>query len=246
MKKQLILLLVFVSGIAMAQTKKPVVAVRTAAPTAGRPVQRASVPPVATPAVRPPQTTLTSPAPEPAAAPAPTPAPVDRQASYESKGNARPVAYERPDDRYDYGSVIKLNFMGLIVGGVNLDFEKRIARKTAVILTGGFYPYGLLKGSYRAGVDLRQYLGESYVPKGLFISAGGLYHFVPYDNTSAGLANLRALVGYQFVTGHFTFEVAGGPAYVILVTDIKNVQDNDTRFKLGLLPAFKATLGYAF
>ncbi|MBN8826963.1 MULTISPECIES: hypothetical protein [unclassified Spirosoma] len=177
------------------------------------------------------------------------PAPATRQAPYDTyQADRTNVTVIDREKRYDYRSVIKLNFMGLILGGVNLDVEKRIAPKTSVILTGGIYPYGVLKGSYRVGLDFRQYLGESYVPKGLFVSAGGLYHFIPYDNntTSAGLVNLRALIGYQFVTGHFTFEVAGGPAYGLIITDSKNLSDDQTRISVGLLPAFKASIGYAF
>ena len=170
----------------------------------------------------------------------------------QSRQQPAPATRQAPYDTYQADrtnvTVIKLNFMGLILGGVNLDVEKRIAPKTSVILTGGIYPYGVLKGSYRVGLDFRQYLGESYVPKGLFVSAGGLYHFIPYDNntTSAGLVNLRALIGYQFVTGHFTFEVAGGPAYGLIITDSKNLSDDQTRISVGLLPAFKASIGYAF
>jgi len=218
--------------------------------------------PVARPYVAP-KKTATAPAPQAKPQPQsqpetpPVPAPKATQAQYEKKQDTRTVVVAR-QKRYDYGSVIKLNFMGLIFGGVNLDYEKRIATRNSVILGGGYYPFGLLKGSYRLGIDFRQYLGESYVPKGLFVSAGAMYHFVPYDKTntsgnitststsSAGLLNLRALVGYQVVTGHFTFEAAGGPAYSFILTDTQNLSDKQSSMTVGFLPAFKLSLGYAF
>lgn len=232
MKALLLLSLLGISMMAIGQQRTSTSVHRKPSSSAVKPTPKSSL--QVSPSVQPAQLQL-------------QPSPATRQATYDQyQADRTNVTGVERDKRYDYGSVIKLNFMGLIVGGINLDVEKRIAPKTSVILTGGIYPYGLLKGSYRAGLDFRQYLGESYVPKGLFVSAGGLYHFIPYDNTSAGLLNLRALIGYQFVTGHFTFEVAGGPAYGIGITDIKNLSDDQTRISIGLLPAFKASIGYAF
>lgn len=243
MKKRLILLLLCLSTLAVAQTKKPITPARKSTSSAAKPVPKTTLQSTGTPTQATPAVQLA-----PTVQTAPVTAPATRQAAYDAHQHDRTTVVVERERQYDYSSVIKLNFMGLVLGGVNLDFEKRIAPKTSVILTGGIYPYGVLKGSYRAGLDFRQYLGESYVPRGLFVSAGGLYHFIPYDNntTSAGLVNLRALIGYQFVTGHFTFEVAGGPAYGIVITDSKNLSDDQSRISVGLLPAFKASLGYAF
>jgi len=242
MKKVLILSLLSISTLAVAQVKKTTTPAGRSALTVGRPTTKPA-PKASLQATAP----VAQPAPVAQTAPAPAPAPVavPVQARSDTRQNSRTTVVQS-ERTYDYGSVVKLNFMGLIVGGVNLDFEKRVAPRTAVVLTGGIYPYGLLKGSYRLGADLRQYLGESYVPKGLFVSAGGVYHFIPYDNTSAGLLNLRGFVGYQFVTGHVTFEVAGGLAYGIIITDSKNLSNDQSRLTLGLLPAFKASIGYAF
>ena len=244
MKKYIILSLLCLSTLAVAQTKKLTGPVRKSAAAVAKPVPKTTLQSTGVPVTQP--TPAVQPA--PAVQAAPVTAPATRQAAYDAHQNDRKTIVVERERKHDYGSVIKLNFMGLVLGGVNLDFEKRIAPKTSVILTGGIYPYGVLKGSYRAGLDFRQYLGESYVPSGLFVSAGGLYHFIPYDNntTSAGLINLRALIGYQFVTGHFTFEVAGGPAYGIILTDSKSLSDDQSRISVGLLPAFKASLGYAF
>ena len=251
MKNQLLLSILLMSTLCVAQQKKPTT-------PQSKPLTKPYVAPKKT-------ATATAPAPAPRVKPQPVvqqetqtrPAPAATQAKYDKYQDTRTVT-EAPKRRYDYGSVVKFNFMGLILGGVNLDFEKRIATRNSIILAGGYYPFGLLKGSYRLGLDLRQYLGQSYTPKGLFVSAGALYHFIPYDKTSingnttststssAGLLNLRGFVGYQFVTGHFTFEVAGGPAYSFILTDTQKLSDKQSSIAVGFLPAFKLSLGYAF
>jgi hypothetical protein len=173
------------------------------------------------------------------------------QEAYDKYQESRTVVVAPIEQPPKVGSVIKLNFMRLIVGGIDVEFEKRIAPKSSAILTGGYYAYGLLKGGYRLGMDYRQYLGKSYSPKGLYVSAGAMGNFVPFkDNMLIGkttviLLNLRALVGYQILSGHFVFDVAAGPAYGF-VTSTDTFSDPDKALKVGLLPAVKLSLGYAF
>lgn len=153
--------------------------------------------------------------------------------------------FELKSNKTKYNNVVKLNFMGLFFGGVNFEYERKIAKKNAIVLTAGYYAYGLLQGGARAGIDAKQYLGKSIAPKGMFVSLGSLYNFNP-SKANSGLINLRGLVGHQSQNGHFTFEIAGGPAYTFLLTDTGNLSDPDTKYKIGLLPAFKLSLGYAF
>ncbi len=153
--------------------------------------------------------------------------------------------FEREANKAKFNNVIKLNFMGLFFGGVNFEYERKIAKKNALVGTVGYYAYGPLQGGARVGLDVKQYLGKSIAPKGMFVSLGSLYNFNP-NKAETGLINLRALVGHQSVNGHFTFEIAGGPAYTFLLTDAGNLSDPDSKYKIGLLPAFKLSLGYAF
>jgi hypothetical protein len=153
--------------------------------------------------------------------------------------------FEREANKTKYSNVVKLNFMGLFFGGVNLEYERKIAKKNSIVATAGYYAYGLLQGGARAGIDVKQYLGKSIAPKGMFVSLGSLYNFNP-NKPDTGLINVRGLVGHQSQNGHFTFEIAGGPAYTFLLTDTGNLSDSDTKYKIGLLPAFKLSLGYAF
>jgi len=51
--------------------------------------------------------------------------------------------------------------MGLIFGGTNFEFEKKVAKKNSLVGTVGYYPFGLLKGGARLGLDAKQYIGES-------------------------------------------------------------------------------------
>jgi hypothetical protein len=216
------------------------------------------------------QTTTTTPAPQ-------TPKPTTlqeatkKQADYDSYQATQERTYSRPkaEKQADFGSVVKLNFLGIILGNVSMDYEKRLGKKSSLILTGGYYAFkGIgdidLTGNFRAGLDYRQYLGKSYSPKGLFVSLGAVGNFFPYKSinsntsTSGGTVlttsssstesqiwlNVRALIGYQFLTGHFTIEGALGPAYGFLMsTEQKNF---DATGKIGFLPAGKLSIGYAF
>lgn len=178
----------------------------------------------------------------------PTPAP---QEAYDKYQESRTVVIAPIEEPPKVATVVKLNFMRLIVGGIDVEIEKRIVAKASVILTGGYYAYGFLKGGSRFGLDYRQYLGKSYSPKGLYISAGTMGNFVRLSNstltekTTVILLNLRALVGYQVLSGHFVFDVAAGPAYGI-ITSTDTFSDPDKALKVGLLPAVKLSLGYAF
>ena len=177
--------------------------------------------------------------------------PVPLQSEYDKYQNSRTVVVAPVEKRPNVGTVVKLNFMRLVVGGIDVELEKSVAPQSSAILTGGYYAYGLLKGGYRLGMDYRQYLGRSYSPKGLYVSAGAMGNFVPVkDNqligkTTVVLLNLRALVGYQVLSGHFVFDVAAGPAYGF-VTSTDTFSDPDKALKVGLLPAVKLSLGYAF
>ncbi|RDB03423.1 hypothetical protein DVG78_24065 [Runella aurantiaca] len=177
--------------------------------------------------------------------------PIPSQSEYDKYQSSRTVVMAPVDQPPQVGTVVKLNFMRLVVGGIDVELEKRVAPKSSAILTGGYYAYGLLKGGYRLGMDYRQYLGKSYSPKGLYVSAGAMGNFVPVkDNqligkTTVVLLNLRALVGYQILSGHFVFDVAAGPAYGF-VTSTDTFSDPDKALKVGLLPVVKLSLGYAF
>ena len=173
------------------------------------------------------------------------------QEAYDKYQESRTVMIAPIEEPPKVATVVKLNFMRLIVGGIDVEIEKRIAPKSSAILTGGYYAYGFLKGGSRFGLDYRQYLGKSYSPKGLYISAGAMGNFVRLSNgaltekTTVILLNLRALVGYQVLSGHFVFDVAAGPAYGI-ITSTDTFSDPDKALKVGLLPAVKLSLGYAF
>ncbi len=177
--------------------------------------------------------------------------PVPSQSEYDKYQNSRTVVIAPVDQPPQVGTVVKLNFMRLIVGGIDVELEKRIAPQSSAILTGGYYAFGILKGGYRIGMDYRQYLGKSYSPKGLYVSVGAMGNFVLVkDNqligkTTVVLLNLRALVGYQVLSGHFVFDVAAGPAYGF-VTSTDTFSDPDKALKVGLLPVVKLSLGYAF
>lgn len=220
---------------ALAQQKKGIPATTQKAPvTPAKPAAQSTY-----------ESLKTAPAQQPSANPVPS------QAEYDKYQNSRTVVVAPVEQPPRVGSVVKLNFMRLIVGGIDLELEKRIAPKSSVILTGGYYAFGILKGGYRLGMDYRQYLGKSYSPKGLYVSAGAMGNFVPVkDNqligkTTVVLLNLRALVGYQVLSGHFVFDVATGPAYGF-VTSTDTFSDPDKALKVGLLPAVKLSLGYAF
>jgi hypothetical protein len=133
--------------------------------------------------------------------------------------------------------------MGLIFGGVNFEFEKKLAKKNALVSTIGYYPYGLFKGNARLGLDAKQYLGASQLPKGLFVSLGSLFNFKLADYADSGFLNSRALVGYQTLSNHVTFEIAAGPQYAFYINSFQNTEENQ---KVGLLPVLKLSIGYAF
>ncbi|WP_428660742.1 hypothetical protein [Runella sp.] len=180
-----------------------------------------------------------------------TPTPAPSQQAYDKYQDSRTVVVAPVEQRPEVGTVLKLNFMRLVVGGIDVELEKRVAPQSSVVLTGGYYAYGILKGGYRAGIDYRQYLGKSYSPKGLYVSLGAMGNFVPIketgviEKTTILLLNLRALAGYQFLSGHFVFDVAAGPAYGF-ITSTDTFSDPDKALKVGLLPAVKLSLGYAF
>lgn len=150
----------------------------------------------------------------------------------------------------NFGRVIKLNFANLIIGGISLDYENRIASNRSVILSGGYYARGVLKGNYRVGTDFRQYLGESKAPKGIFVSLGAMANYFKYTNADTGeninltFMNIRALFGYQAMSGNFTFEGAIGPGYGLILS--KNIGAQDAKIPIGILPSAKLSIGYAF
>lgn len=184
----------------------------------------------------------------------PTRSPAQQPTSEYDRYNSQrqTAASERRNDSPDVGSVVKINFMRLIIRGIDLEFEKRIMEKSSLILTTGYYFGGPLQGGYRLGLDYRQYLGQSLSPAGLYVSGGAVGNFLPIaDNALVGnatvlLLNLRGLVGYQFLTGHFVFDIAAGGSYAFVSTT-KAITDKDGgALTVGLLPAFKMSLGYAF
>jgi hypothetical protein len=148
------------------------------------------------------------------------------------------------------GKVVKLNFANLIVGGLSMDLENSLSSKQSIILSGGYYIRGVLKGNYRLGADFRQYLGESKAPKGIFVSIGAMGNYFKYTNEDNGekinltFLNIRALFGYQALSGHFTFEGAIGPGYGILLS--KSIGAEDAKIPIGILPAAKLSIGYTF
>lgn len=166
------------------------------------------------------------------------------------------IREDQQDDEPEVSSVLKINFMRLIIKGVDLEFEQRIARKSSVIFTGGYYFGGILKGGYRLGLDYRQYLGRSLSPSGLYVSAGAMGNFIPVSEKSLVgqetgaftglLLNLRGLVGYQFKTGHFVFDIAAGGGYAMVSSTKAIVAKDGGTLPIGFLPAFKMSLGYAF
>ncbi|MFN8345976.1 MAG: hypothetical protein U0X91_13275 [Spirosomataceae bacterium] len=233
--KLLLLSVLLINTVAIAQQKKGIPAPPRKAPaTTVKPAVQTTYEPQ-----------KTAPAQQPPANPVPL------QSEYDKYQNSRTVVVAPLEQRARVGTVVKLNFMRLVVGGIDVELEQRIASKSSVILTGGYYAYGLLKGGYRLGMDYRQYLGKSYSPKGLYVSAGAMGNFVPLkDNlligkTTVVLLNLRGLVGYQILSGHFVFDVAAGPAYGF-VTSTDTFSDPDKALKVGFLPAVKLSLGYAF
>ncbi len=216
-------------------------------------------------------------------APATTPVPAQKnyqsvqeesrkqQNEYDNYQKTQDRTYSRTSRKIkpDFGSVIKLNFLGIILGNVSMDYEKRLGDKSSLILTGGYYAFkGIgdidLTGNFRVGLDYRQYLGESFAPKGLFVSLGAVGNFFPYKSTKSSSytsgnitasssststqsdiwLNLRALIGYQVLTGHFTVEAALGPGYGFLMSTEQNGFDKTG--KIGFLPAGKLSIGYAF
>ncbi len=201
------ILTIILLGIAMAtygQVKKPVAAKKPVTSTQKK---------VATPAAKKPIAKQAPSKPQPKISQTVT---AVEQKQYDDYHKAQEENYkeqaEREANKAKYSSVIKFNFMGLIFGGTNFEFEKKIAKKNALVGTVGFYPFGLLKGGARLGLDAKQYIGKSNLPKGMFVSLGSLYNFGVKEGSTSGLLNFRGLFGYQALSNHVTFEVAGGPA----------------------------------
>lgn len=44
------------------------------------------------------------------------------------------IALENKKSQARFSNVVKLNFMGLFFGGVNLEYERKIAKKNAVVV----------------------------------------------------------------------------------------------------------------
>ncbi|MBK9509942.1 MAG: hypothetical protein IPO04_10990 [Cytophagaceae bacterium] len=225
-------------GIAMAtygQVKKPVAAKKPVTSNQKK---------VATPAAKTPMAKQAPSKPQPKISHSVTSA---DQKQYDDYHKAQEENYkeqaEREANKAKYSSVAKFNFMGLIFGGTNFEFEKKIAKKNSLVGTVGYYPFGLFKGGGRLGFDAKQYIGNSNLPKGMFVSLGSLYNFRVEEKSTSGLLYFRGLFGYQAVSNHVTFEVAGGPAYSILIADSS---DPDAKFKVGFLPTLKFSIGYAF
>jgi hypothetical protein len=241
MKKLLIysvfLTLAFIPS--FSQVKKPVPSKKSVATSQKKVTQ----PPPKKPVTKQPVSQLSK-VTTPKSAPAVTAA---EQKQYDEYHKAQEENYkeqmEREANKTKYTSVVKFNFMGLIFGGTNFEFEKKIARKNSLVGTVGYYSFGLLKGGGRLGLDIKQYIGKSNLPKGMFVSAGSLYNFGVKEGSSSGLLNFRGLFGYQALSNHVTFEVAGGPAYSFFIADSA---DPDSKYKVGFLPTLKFSLGYAF
>ena len=238
----------------VAQQKKPTTGTRTYVPSTTQ--RKAPTPAYSTP--KPAQSVVNQSTPPPVQKTTQTyQQESPKQPTYNKYQESEERAYPKSrDENPDFSSVIKLNYSALIIGGISLDYEKRMAEKTSLILTGGYYGWGLLKGNFRVGLDYRQYLGNSYVPKGLFVSLGAVGNFFPIKSTiqsstsvstksqSIVWVNTRLLFGYQGLTGNFTFEAALGPAYgFLLSTEQKNLNES---IKVGFLPAAKLSIGYAF
>lgn len=235
MKSILTIMLLGIAMISFGQVKKPVA---TKKPVSG--TQKETTTPVG----KKPVTKQTSGKPQPKISQTVTAA---EQKQYDDYHKAQEENYkeqaEREANKAKYTSVVKFNFMGLIFGGTNFEFEKKIAKKNSLVGTVGYYPFGLLKGGARLGLDAKQYIGKSKLPKGMFVSLGSLYNFGVKEGSTSGLLNFRGLFGYQALSDHVTFEVAGGPAYTFLISDSS---DPDAKLKLGILPTLKFSLGYAF
>lgn len=248
MKNVLLLGLLCAALTGQAQQKKPVSKPYVAP-------KKITTAPAARPPAQTPPPRQTAPAPRETAPAANSEAQQEVYDKYQQNNRSK-ATENRQDEQPEVSSVLKINFMRLIIKGVDLEFEQRIAPKSSVILTGGYYFGGILQGGYRLGLDYRQYLGRSLSPTGLYISAGAMGNFLPVSETSLVgqatgkgtglLLNLRGLVGYQFLTGHFVFDIAAGGGYAFVSSTKAITAKDGGALAVGVLPAFKMSLGYAF
>lgn len=148
----------------------------------------------------------------------------------------------------NFKKVLKLNIASVIISGISLDLENRVAVDKSIIATGGVYPGLFGRSRCRFGLDFRQYLGKGTMPNGVFASIGIIGDFYEKSSNSIrildNLITIRTLFGYQVLSDHFTFEGGLGPGLGIIIFNPTNSSKSETT--LSIIPSAKLSIGYAF